>query len=229
MGWGDLLSGALRIGSVYVQHTNFVQTALAADGTNQYQLLQSYVQGLSESAYNGFKITALMLANTESDSMRKAAIQSLLRDADGARGGGARSVPPAPQVSNPEIDDDFTPIATMLDEWFDVKDESRRFDLLIDYLMTLDPREYLEFAARLQNVRSRHLQAIKNHEAQELNAWGTYMEDRLAYMMARENTGAKDPIWQAAHNELIRGLEYFDWLIQASEGAWAEIAKRRKK
>jgi hypothetical protein len=230
MGWSDLLSGALRVGSVYVQHTKFVQTALSADPAKQYELLRVYVEGLTDAAFSGFKITALMLANNESDGTRKAAIQSLLRDADGARGGAQQPKQPLPPISNakPEIDDDFEAIAPMLEEWFGVKDESRRFDLLIDYLMTLDHRKYSEFAARMQNLRTRHVQAMKDHEAQEINAWGSYMEDRWAYIMAREKTGAKDPDWQRAHNELVGHLEYFDWIIQASEGAWGEIAKRRK-
>jgi hypothetical protein len=156
--------------------------------------------------------------------------QSIARNAASAQDGSPKGAQPAAAADGAATDDDdLEATAGMLDEWFKVKDESRRFDLLIDHLMTLDQQKYSDFAANLQTFRTRTLQVIKNHEAEEINAWGSYMEDRMAYIAARERHGAKDPKWQRAHNELVAQLEYLDWTITASEGAWSEISKRRKK
>src|SRR5262249_49389248 len=123
--------------------------------------------------------------------------QSIDRYAAAAQVGRPKDAQPATSTNEVgRADEDVGTTGDMLDQWFEVKDESRRFDLLIDHLMTLDQPQYLDFAAKLQALRTRTLQAIKNHEAEEINAWGAYQEDRIKYMMAREMHGAKDANWQ---------------------------------
>ena len=222
--------GALHLGAVYRQHTQFVRTAVDADEAMHYELLQNYVDGLSDAAFTGFKITLSLAASSESNAPRKEIINSFVRNADGARTGR----PEAAQLeveTNDAADDDFDAYVsrpTMLGDWYKLGDEERRMQALLDHLMTLDQQQYSSFEESLRNHKRGMRSAIADHKDRELEAWGSDYEAQTAYFQARMRHGAKDPEWQAVHDEFTSHLEFFDWTIRASEGAWEVIGAHKE-
>ena len=112
----------------------------------------------------------------------------------------------------------------MLGDWFEIKDEEQRMSLLLDYLITLDQQGYSDFASTIRTDHKLAVQELHDHEGDELKAWGPYIEDQMAYVMARERTGARDPKWSARHRYLEEIVQYLEWLSEASESAWAVVA-----
>jgi len=234
MGEGGLFGSLLRMGKAYMQHTQFAQTVLSADKTKRFEALQTYVRDLSDASFGGLKMTLAMLMNNEGDASRKQLLQALLNDADRARGGqpsqsgtaqlqAAAERQPEPPANDPEAD------VPRLNGWFDLGDDDRRMTALLDHLMTLNQTQYNHFAQNVRYWRDNKIQAIKNHDENERYAWGTYFEDQMAYFAAKQKTGAQDPTWVKAHAELKSHLKFLEWTMQASEGAWEVIAKKKGK
>ena len=57
------VKGALDLGAAYRRHTQFVHTAVAADEAFQYELLQNYVNGLSDPAFSG--LSSVLIAGEQ--------------------------------------------------------------------------------------------------------------------------------------------------------------------
>jgi hypothetical protein len=230
---GGLLGSLLRLGAAYVQHTRFAQSALAGDAGKRFEALQTYVKDLSDASFSGFKVTLAMLMNSEGDARRKESLQALIHDADRARTGQPATTQSRVESRSAQPEEtpqgDHDPEITLVDGWYAIKDDDRRMKAVLDHLMTLNERQYTHLAASLQTFKDVKMQMIKNHEADELNAWGTYFEDRMAYMAARERTGAKDPEWVKTHNAMTRHLAFLEWTIQACDGAWGVISKKKGK
>lgn len=221
MGSEGLLTRLVRAGATYRQHTRFAQKALTADDAARRELLQDYVTGLSEASFNGFKIAVQLLANNERGQQRKESLASLLHEAGSVRAGQAVNSPDTNDDTMNHAPEELDREEQMLEDLLlEETDNDRRMRSLVDYVLTLDAHQYSSFAERMQNGNAFLRRKIRDHDENELKAWGPYYEDQVAYFWARERTGQKDPKWTKTYNELKAYLQTWETMTQASDAAW---------
>ncbi len=117
--------------------------------------------------------------------------------------------------------------ALMVNSVFEIKDDERRLELLIEHLRILDKDTYARLNFRLDEFKKAQHGSIMGHKKNELNVWGSDFDSRMAYFMTRERLGAKDPRWVEELHAYERVLEFLEWLIPSVEAAWKVVDARR--
>jgi hypothetical protein len=220
---GGLWSGLgklVQAGAAYVQHVNFAHQALAMAPGDAMRQLQAYAQGLGEAGFAGLKVTLTMLLNQEQDAARKAGLQRLLAAADAARRGDA---PPAAALQasasrSASFDEDLDLVAG----WYDRLDGPQREHALFAHVGTLSPAGCREFTAHVQQMIDNIADRIQQHAQAENQAWGGSIEDRIAYGMARLQTGQRDPAWQRQMQTLQDVYGFFQAVLAATHHLGSE-------
>lgn len=228
---GGFLAGlgkVLDAGAAYMQHVAFAQRALGAAPHERGPMLAQYTRGLSDASFAGFKVSLAMLVGNEQDGARRAALKHLMDSADSARRG--QAVAPAPEREARHASaaplNDFDADLKLFGHWYDDLDEAQRRSALIDHVFALSAPAYRQFRAHVAQMVANCDEAIRRHEASENQAWGGFIEDRIAYQMARLRTGQRDPAFVRELNQLQNVKAFAEWVHAASEQVWNERAKR---
>jgi hypothetical protein len=228
---GGFLSGLgkmLDVGAAYMQHVAFAQRALGAAPQERGALLVQYTRPLSDASFAGFKVSLAMLVGNEQDVARRAALQQLIDNADAARRG--QVVAPAAasgvRLAGSTPLNDFDADLKLFAHWYDDLDEAQRRSALIDHVFALSAPAYRQFRTHIAQMVANCDDAIRRHEASENQAWGGFVEDRIAYQMARLRTGQRDPAFLRELQGLQNVKAFAEWVHAASEQVWNERAKR---
>ena len=215
------LTKVIHAGTAYMEHVQFVEKAQQTQPRQVGTLLAQYVQGLSDASFKGFKITLVMLAGKEQNAQRKGVIESLLANADAVRGGGEATwvlvdeVPDEP--SSPAIEQSgFEHDHQLTHQWLALTDDDQRVEAVKKYVLGLGRDEFMAFFANLKQMRENVLDQKRAHEANEGKAWGGFIEDQLAYGMARLRTGGHDPDYLRQLQEFQNYLNFVEWLMKVS-------------
>lgn len=227
---GGFLAGlgkVLDAGAAYMQHVAFAQRVLGAAPHERGPLLVQYTRSLSDTGFAGFKVSLAMLVGNERDGARRAALQQLVDSADAARRG--QAVAPASargaQLFSAARVNDFEADLKLFGHWYDDLDEAQRRNALIEHVFALTAPAYRQFRSHIAQMVANCDDAIRRHEASENQAWGGFMEDRIAYQMARLRTGQRDPAFVRELNRLQNVKAFAEWVHAASEQVWNERAK----
>jgi hypothetical protein len=218
MGFFTGLSKVIHAGNAYMEHVRFVETARQTQPGELADLLVEYVQSLTQASFNGFKITLNLLANKEQNAERKELIQALLQSADAARTGNLTlSVADEPAAhSAPEVGP-FERDVALVEKWYALNGPDQRADALKKHIHGMAGDELATFTLHLKRMRENVMSHKKEHEDNEDKAWGRFIEDQMAYRVARLQTGQRDPDFMRRLRELQEFLSFIEGLIQKME------------
>lgn len=210
--------GALwRTGSAYLQHTRFVERVLALPRADVPARVDEYLDALSPASRTGFGLTLSLLARrAQGDPGRRAVIEELAAavngagwarwaDAGSADAGSADTTPPpgpAPDSrSGAGRPEGFADDLALVHSWFSLTDQARA-RAAVEHLATLSQQRRRRFAEHCRQMADTVASRIAEHEEAEDRVWGSAVEDRMAYRMAKLRTGQADPGWAEEDREL---------------------------
>jgi hypothetical protein len=223
----NLFRKVLQGGAAYLQHVTFIKAALASSEAQRPQVVEAYVQGLTEASIIGLRAILIMHANQANDSRVKQDIQLLLQEANVARGGKLQTTKPPEGTTNTTESADFDRDLKLVAHWTeDLKQEEQKI-ALVDHLITLDSDGYARFMKSVKEMKAKLLENMQQHKANEDQAWGPFFEDRIAYFQAKMQTGESDPKFMRVLREYEQSLENIKWVIETSNEFWALIQQRR--
>ncbi len=223
----NLFRKVLQGGAAYLQHVTFIKTALASSEAQRLQVVEAYVQGLTEASIIGLRAILVMHANQENDSRVKQDIQLLLQEANAARGGKLQATKPPERTTNTTESADFDRDLKLVSHWIlDLKQEEQKI-ALVDHFITLDSDGYDRFIKSVKQMKANILETMQQHKANEDRAWGPFFEDRIAYLQAKMQTGESDPKFMRVLREYEQSLENIKWVIESSNEFWPLIQQRR--
>ena len=127
--------------------------------------------------------------------------------------------------SRPARPSSFDDDLALVGRWYDELDGPGRQRALVAHVRRLAPAGYRQFAAHVQQMVDNCASRIQEHQSAERNAWGGSIEDRIAYGMARLQTGQRDPAWQQRMNMLQDVQAFFQAVLTASHQLWAECRR----
>jgi hypothetical protein len=218
MGFFTGLTKVIHAGNAYMEHVQFVETAQQTQPRELAGLLTQYVQGLSQASFTGFKMTLGMLAGKEQNAQRKEFIQSLLEYADVARSGNvAPAVIDETAASSTVEESVFDRDVTLVEKWYALNGYDQRVDAVKKHVLGMTSDELTRFTINLKQMRENVIYRKKEHENNEDNAWGGFIEDRMSYQLARLRTGQRDPDFVRRLEEFQDYLNFIEWLIQKTE------------
>jgi hypothetical protein len=223
------LGKMLNAGAAYLQHSNLAQQAVAAAPRARATMLMQYTQSLSDASFAGFKVTLAMLVGNEQDGSRRAVLKQLLDSADAARRGEAVPMTAGPKslFSRATAINDFDADVKLFWHWQRDLDDEQRRSAIVEHVFHLSPPAYEQFVQHVATMVDNCAEAIRLHEASENNAWGGFMEDRIAYQMARLRTGQRDPAFMRQLQNLHNEKACAEWVHAASQRVWAERMKQK--
>ena len=146
--------------------------------------------------------------------------QSLPANADAVRGAGEAT----PALID-EVSDESSPAVGQsgferdhqrTHQWLAIADDDRRVEAVKKHVLLLGRDEFMAFFANLKQLRENVLAQKRTHEANEGKAWGGFIEDQIAYRMARLQTGAHDPDYLRQLQEFQKYLNFIEWLMKMS-------------
>jgi hypothetical protein len=236
--WDQLV----QVGSTYAKHVGIIKQLVDAAPDQRIAVMSNYVRGLSDQSFAGFKILMANAMSEQTGAHARSILEALARNLDAVRAGqqvpaatetpsAATAVPAENTGATPSMSEEQAFIADAHfcnEHWWNQPDAEKKRTSLVDTLIKFDAARYQQFHGHLLRLRDNHMTHVKAHEQNELNSWGTYFEDRMAYFNARERTGQRDPEWMKQMRELQAVLADMDWLIKACEQFWPLIEKQRQ-
>lgn len=227
------LGKLVNAGAAYMQHVNFANQLLNAPPRDAGKQWQRYTQGLSEASFAGLKVTLSMLVNQEQDPARKASLQRLLASADAARQGASlpAALAPAPAPAQAPASTQgasFDEDVALTCGWYDDLDGPGRDRALTAHLRALSPAGCQSFITNVQQMIENIDGNIRAHAEAEGQAWGGSFEDRMAYGMARLQTGQHDPAWQTQMKSLQDVRSFFCAVLEAAQRHSSERQQARQ-
>lgn len=213
-GFFDKLRNA---GAAYVQHIKTVRELLSRPPEEALAGLSTYLEGLSEASFVGFKLSIAQWANTEMNSGTKQDLQWIVANADALRqgklDGGTRTE--VAESSTPEVSgstSDFESTLALAESWFSLS-PNEALQRLQAKFAGLSSAERQQFVAHLETMLKNSRAHLKQLQANEDKTWGGYVEDRMNYNLASLRTGQADP----AYVEMVRNNErmigWLEWII----------------
>jgi len=226
MGFWDQL---VQTGSAYVKHVTTIRQLLAAPPETRNAKLTEYVRGLSDASFAGFKLLLFNVLSEEKSAQAKTILGMLMRNSDAVRKG----EPPTETVASPvEATVSSSPfdadLAFVNQHWVKNPDAEKKRTALVDFLIGIDESRYQQFMTHLRQMETNQEGNIRAHKANELNSWGRYFEDRMAYFNARQRTGQRDPKFMAGLRELEGGMADIRWVIKSCETFWPVIQQKKQ-
>ena len=123
-----LFKNLFNLGAAYVQHVTAVRNALALPEAEALATLSSYLRGLSDVSFVGFKISVAGLAGKETDNAVKQNLQRIVANADALRLGKFETAP-ANAASEPEPGLSFDAALELINPWFSLPQQECRAHL----------------------------------------------------------------------------------------------------
>ena len=199
------LSKLLDAGATYLQHQQFAERLRGMQLEEAKGQLATYIGGMSDAGFNGLKLALALLAKNTKEPGTSKLLNGLLESLDAARQNLAQGIPsetatPVPLVDTAparSFDDDLALVAG----WHEL-DQDGRIAALSTYLADLAPNVFNTFREHVSQMVANVEEQIRRHEANENKAWGGFAEDRMSYMLARLQTGQRDPAFLARLREL---------------------------
>jgi hypothetical protein len=195
-----------------VEHLRFVDQAYRMPREDVPAALADYTRTISAAARAGLVLTLRLIARrTTSDTDRRAFIEALADVATGARplvdpspAVTASAVPSALPVAGLGEPPTFEDTMALVETWLPLADAERR-RAATAHLNGLPaggaPRSFRR--ARLPDGHHDH-RPDAEHDANEDRAWGTAIEDRMSYQLAKLQAGQSDPHWLETKDQLLR-------------------------
>ena len=227
MAW--LVKKVLSMGAAYLDHVHAVRSTLKLSQAESESALSSYLSGLSDSSFAGFKMTAATMLGRETDSQER--IQWIIDNAEALRQGSKT----APVIPKTETKIDAATVIPKAENKTDADIESEELSKqdvynLISPWHSLSSTEWRpklhtelgQHSARWRSLLLIHLQSLREFFRQELqslidneaNAWGSSYEDRRNYAMAKVTTGSSDPAYRRRIEEGQETVEWVERLIE---------------
>lgn len=224
---GGFLSGlgkVLNVGAAYLQHASFAEKALGASPPEIASRLVQYTRALSDASFVGFKATLGILIANETDATRRAALRQMIDGADVARRGQVPAMSHR-QPQGPESTGEGAGIeqdVALVSGWYDQLDDDGRRRALAAHVRTLSSAGWTRWRASLAHMQTHLAQRVREHEDNEDNAGGRFIEDRIAYRLARLSTGQRDPAFLRQLDAYHRLQAFIEDVLQTSERLWKE-------
>jgi hypothetical protein len=201
----------LNAGVTAVEHVRFVDRAYRMPREDVPEALADYTRTMSAAARAGLVLTLRLIARwTTSDTDRHAFIEALADAATGARpfvdpspAVTASATPSAVPVAGLGAPPTFDDTVDLVETWLRLADAERRRAATahLNGLPAAHRRAFVEHVGQLASMITAR---IAEHDANEDRAWGTAIEDRMSYQLAKLQTGQHDPRWLEAKEELLR-------------------------
>lgn len=203
------LGKLLQMGAAYLRHAQAARGAARLAPAQMKAELSAYLNGLTAKEFSGFKLSVAAEALREKDQTLKQALSWIASNAEALRDGAASLEAPAASVkaapvapaAPPAREATFDEVLAMLNGWWGVEWPEVEKQLL-GHVDSLDERGFAGFIAHIDEARGNiqaNLEQTKNNEA---NAWGGFVEDRMAYLWAKAKTGGRDPEFDRRIREL---------------------------
>lgn len=221
-----LLKSLVNLGVAYAQHVTTVRNALKLPEAESATALSSYVKGLSDASFVGFKLSISGMAGKETDQARKQRLNWVVKNADALRQGQAEIASTQEQARlKPQAAISLEDTYKLIDIWFEVPQHQSRI-LLHGTLAEMNESQRQQFVGHLHTAiehSRKYLQHLKDNEDK---AWGGSMEDRLNYGFARLSTGTSDPAYTQKIERAQNGVRYAEWLA-AEAASWKPPAPKQ--
>lgn len=237
--WTSVGALLLKAGSLYAEHAKNVIAALQLPAAQQHERLQGYLRSLTPAQFAGFKVAVEVAANAVANPLMAHALRTVVARAERFRDEPVSTalavnladVPPAePPVLvevPPAVEVPVEPELTYQDALDQMETLRVRCGGEVSAIADHDFEEIL--AGRSQRANAAldgYIEqaiasvgvALANHRANEAIAWGRYAEDRMAYMIAKARTGARDPRFVQRERELEGHLTFLQELLPAVRG-----------
>jgi hypothetical protein len=215
----------LDAGATYLQHQQFVERLRGMQLEDARTLLATYVGGMPDVGFNGLKLALTLLARNSNDPATRTLLNGLLDSLDAVREGEkpespGETLPASRLVDTPptrSFDDDLSLMAG----WVEL-DRDGRVAALSAHVAELKPEAFHTFRSNVSQMMAKAATAIREHEDSEDNAFGGFVEDRMSTMLARLETGQRDPTFLARLHELQGYASFIEWVGTASDRFWEE-------
>ena len=226
------LSKLLDAGATYLQHQQFAERLRGMQLEEAKGQLATYIGGMSDAGFSGLKLALALLAKNTKEPGTSKLLNGLLESLDAARQNLAQGIPsetatPVPLVDTAparSFDDDLALVAG----WHEL-DQDGRIAALSAHLADLAPNVFNTFREHVSQMVANVEEQIRRHEASENKAWGGFAEDRMSYMLARLQTGQRDPAFLARLRELHDYRAFFEWVGRASDLVWEERERQLRE
>jgi hypothetical protein len=211
----------LNVGAAYVQHVAAVRNALELPEAETFAELSSYLSGLSDSSFAGFKLSLAGMLVRETNNNAKQKLQWVAENADALRQGqlGSISALPEPEPEpDPTLDLSYDGTLDFIDPWYSLPREECR-EQLHATLERMSNNQRQQFIAHLHAAVEHSRNNLQNLRDNESKAWGGYIEDQIQYQLAKLRTGATDPAYAEKIRTQQQAVYWFEWLA-AEAASW---------
>jgi len=121
-----------------------------------------------------------------------------------------------------DSDELFSHDHTIYCKWCEIADIPTRKKAIAGYLLTINSSSFKRLQANLEHMKINVITNMQHHEANEKFAWGSYIEDQIAYQNAKLRTGVRDPKFMKLLNEYKLSLETINWTIEVCSSIWKD-------
>jgi hypothetical protein len=205
------LGKLLQAGAKYLRHAQAVRSATRLPEDQMQARLAEYLQRLEPGELGGFRMSITAEALREKDPRLKQVLSWVVSNTAALRDGRTQVNAPPTDLARPapptlpNVDDTLV----LLNEWWEL-DETEAEKRLASYVDLCSEGEFRQFVTNLEQARENIRSNLEQAEADEANAWGRFSEDRIAYMLAKARTGARDPEHERRIRELDRSAAFVE-------------------
>lgn len=213
-------SKVLDVGATYLQHHQLVERLRGMQLEEAKTQLATYIRGMSSVGFNGVKLALTLFAKNSKDANTGKLLNGLLEALDSARKDAEPSATSKTATASPLFDTppmrSFEDDLTLVNAWYELEQDDR-IAMLGAHLVDLTPDAFNAFRAHVSQMIDNLAEQIRRHEDGEDNAWGGFAEDRMSYMLARLQSGQRDPAYLAQLHALHGYGNFYTWVGQASD------------
>lgn len=218
------LSKLFDAGATYLQHQQFFERLRGMTLEDAKAQLATYVRDMPDAGFHGVTIALTLFERNAKDVATQRLLHALHESLDGARGGRTSSASIASSAAAviSRLVDAPPPVRTFEEDlalvsgWADL-DEDAGERAIVAHLERLSGVGFAAFRGNVAQMVENVAAEIRQHEANEDNAWGGFTEDRMSYMLASLKTGQRDPRWVARLQELQRYDTFYKAVGRAAD------------
>ncbi len=216
-----LIGKALNIGAAYARHLNTVRQTFPLSQAEATAALASYLKELSQASFVGFKLSIANWAGRERDAGTKQYLEWIVANADALRTQKLESVN-RKQLAPSGVS--FEEIIKLLDSWSKLSEVECRARLRA-MIAEMDPSEWDELLAHFNKALNNGRIALQQVRDNENKAWGSSIEDRINYGMARLRTGTSDPKYLEEIRDGERVVRWMEGLLAEATNYMRELSQ----